>query len=328
MRRSIALLLLILLVGLTWGRSKRPPLEHGMRVEFVPLAVRAGADPGYHLHRFRLEGVWHMKSRSWFFGSYSALLAMPDGSLLAISDGGDYLRFAPPDGSPAILDSGHVLPGYPVDKSDRDSESATRDPATGRIWLGLEGSNSIISLTPGLDIVRRVRPPAMARWDDNSGAEAMTRLADGRFVVLCEGFEDWFARRHHDAVVFEGDPTKGAKSWHFVFEGLAGFSPTDMTQLPDGRLLVLMRRLVWPMPQRFAGRIAIGDPADIRPGKVWKVREVARIASSLPVDNFEGLAVTPAQDGRLTVWIISDDNFSNLQRTILWKLSVDPRQLP
>ena len=299
-----------------------------MRVEFAPLAPRQDTDPGYHLAPFRLEGAWHMRSRSWFFGSYSALLAMPDRSLLAISDGGDYLRFIPPDRSGSVVDSGHVLPGYPVDKSDRDAESATRDPATGEIWLGLEGSNSVVSLSPRLDVIRKARPSAISRWDDNSGTEAMTRLTDGRFVLLCEGFAGWFEPRRHDAVVFEGDPAKGAKSWHFVFDGPAGFSPTDMAQLPDGRLLVLMRRLVWPMPQRFAGRIAIADPAGIRPGKPWKVREVARIASNLPIDNFEGLAVVPDRSGRLTVWIISDDNYSNLQSTILWKLSVDPRRLP
>lgn len=300
-----------------------------MKVAFVPLVARKGADPAHHLGHFRLEGAWHMKSRSWFFGSYSALLAMPDGSLLAISDGADYLRFMPPDRSGAILDSGHVLPGWPVDKSDRDVESTTRDPVTGKIWLGLEGSNSIISLAPDLRVLRKARPETIGPWDDNSGAEAMIRLADGRFVLLCEGFDGWLERRRHDAVVFEDDPTKkGAKSSRFVFDGPAGFSPTDMAQLPDGRLLILMRRLIWPAPQRFAGRIAIADPAEIRPGKVWKAKEVARIASSLPVDNFEGLAITPAGDHRLTVWIISDDNYSNLQQTVLWKLSVDPRRLP
>jgi hypothetical protein len=40
------------------------------------------------------------------------------------------------------------------------------------------------------------------------------------------------------------------------------------------------------------------------------------------------MAVTPRADGRLTVWLISDDNQTQLQRTLLWKLVVDPADLP
>ncbi|MCT2401339.1 esterase-like activity of phytase family protein [Novosphingobium mangrovi (ex Huang et al. 2023)] len=328
MRRNIALVLLFLLLGLTWVRSAKIPREPQLAVQYVPLAVAKGADPAHHLGAFKLDGVWQMASPSRIFGSYSALLPMPDRSLLALSDSGTYLRFMPPDAAARQFEAGNLLKDRSWSKAGRDVESATRDPRTGEIWLGLEGSNSVIHLKPDLDLIRQVRPNTISGWGSNTGPEAMTRLSDGRFVLLREAFAGWFERRRHDAVVFEGDPTTGPRSWHFVFDGPAGFSPTDMAQLPDGRLLILMRRLIWPMPQRFAGRIAIGDPADIRPGKAWKVREVARIASSLPVDNFEGLAVVPAGENRLTVWIISDDNFARLQRTILWKLSVDPRQLP
>lgn len=328
MRRSIALLLLILLMGLTWGRSPKVPRERGIAVQFVELRVGKGADPAYHLGQFHLDGAWQMMSRSWFFGGYSALVPMPDGTLLAFSDNGNYLRFTPPGTAPAVLEADYAVPGYPARKKDRDIESAAYDPGTGKIWLGLEGTNSIVSLAPDLEIIHRTHPRAIAHWGDNTGAEAMARLADGRFLLLREGYDSWFDSRRHDAIVFEGDPTKAAKSWHFVADGPAGFRPTDMAQLPDGRLLVLMRHIAWPMPPRFAGRLAIADPADIRPGKVWKIHEVARIASSLPVDNFEGLAVVPSGGGKLTVWLISDDNGSPLQRTILWKLSVDPRRLP
>lgn len=328
MRRSIPLLLLILLMGLTLSRSERPRRERELSIEYVPLPVSKSADPAYHLGSFRLEGAWQMASRSRYVGSYSALLAMPGGSLLAFSDSGAYLRFTPPGAPKTVLKADRVLKGRSYKKSDRDIESAAFDPGTGRIWLGMERTNSVIRLTPDLKVVREVRPSATAGWGANSGPEAMTRLNDGRFVLLREAFNGWFDNRRHDAVVFDADPTAGARSQRFVFEGPAGFEPTDMTQLPDGRVLILLRRLLWPMPQRFAGRLAIADPGEIRPGKVWKAREVARIASSLPVDNFEGLAVVPADHGRLTVWLISDDNLSNFQRTILWKLSVDPRQLP
>lgn len=332
-RRTIALLLLILLVGTTWGRSRLIQRDPVLSMTFRPIPVRDRADYQAHLGAFRFEAAWRMVSPSTNFGSYSALLAMPDRRFLAISDDGMFLRFAAPNDSRAGIVAGPILAGGKRDKSDRDIESATRDPHTGNIWIALEGTNAVYMLRSDLRTVRMRRPQAIAGWGVNSGPEAMTRMADGRFVLLREAFTGMLERQHHDAAIFEGDPTYNGpmppvRSWHFVFDGPAGFSPTDMAQMPDGRLLILMRRLIWPMPQRFAGRLAIGDPRDIRPGRVWKVRQVARLASSMPVDNFEGIAVVPGRNGRLTVWLISDDNFSALQSTVLWKLSVDPRQLP
>lgn len=331
MRRALALALLVLLVGLTWGRSGGKPRDPVLRIVPVPLALGDPGKAAHHLGRFRLEGAWQLASRSAGFGGYSTLLAMPDGMLLAFGDGGTFLRFAPPGHRLRTSTGGDLLQGYPMAKTGRDVESATRDSRTGQVWLGLEGANAVIGLGADLRPIHRRQPAAISGWGENSGAEAMARLADGRFVLLREAFIGWTESRRHDAVVFAGDPalgeTSGPQPYHFVFEGAAGFSPTDMTQLPDGRLLILMRRLVWPMPQRFAGRLAIADPAEISPGGVWKASTVARIASSLPVDNFEGIAVVPGPGGRLTVWIISDDNFSSFQRTVLWKLSVDPRRL-
>ena len=51
------------------------------------------------------------------------------------------------------------------------------------------------------------------------------------------------------------------------------------------------------------------------------VTEVARLAAPLSVDNFEGIAVR--RDGtRDFVYLISDDNFLGLQRTLLLKFEL------
>ena len=155
----------------------------------------------------------------------------------------------------------------------------------------------------------------------------MVRLADGRFVVLREGFNGWFEDRQHKAVLFSGDPILYGEPRKFTFDGPAGFSPTDMAQLPDGRVLILMRSLVWPMPARFSGRIALADPADIVPGGVWWAKEIAKLVPPLPLDNLEGLAIRPRKDGKVTVWLISDDNNAVAQRTLLWKMVLDPADL-
>jgi hypothetical protein len=146
--------------------------------------------------------------------------------------------------------------------------------------------------------------------------------------VLQEATTGWNEERLHRAVIFPGDPTRPGEPDRFTFAGPDRFSPVDMAQLPDGRVLVLMRRLVWPMPFRFAGGIALADPADIRSGGTWRAREVAKLSSQLPLDNFEGIAVEPRGDGKLTVWLISDDNQALSQRTLLWKMALDPERLP
>jgi hypothetical protein len=329
-RRTIASLLLLLgTTATTWLRSERVVTKTDDTLHFRALTLPSKAKLAAHLGPFELVGAWHMTLGSDKFGGYSALVALPDQRLLAVADNGRFLTFMPPGGRPYKPHIGALLSDPHNEKRSVDSESATRDPKTGTIWLGLEYINAIVRIGPHWMETGRVRPPAMASWPTNSGAEAMVRLKDGRFIALSEGAREWIWPHRHPGVLFAGDPiAQGGKAERFTFDGPADFDPVDMAQLPDGRVLVLMRTLIWPLPERFAGRIAIGDPAQIRPGGTWKVSEVARIASGLPIDNFEGMTVVARRDGKLTVWLISDDNQTKLQRTLLWKLVVDPADLP
>lgn len=326
MRRTLALLAVLAFLPLTWGRSPYPVKLKQFELDIDPVALPSPERLKAQLGAFHLEQAWELRSRTHRFGSYSALLIRPGGEMLALSDSGNFLSFKAPGQSQAESEIGPLPLSDGDTKEDRDVESATQD-ADGTIWLGLEGKNAIVRMTSAFDVERRVQPESMRDWGVNTGPEAMTRLADGRFVLLREGFEGW-SDHLHPAVRFASDPTENLNGQRFFFDGPVGFSPTDMAQMPDGRLLILMRRLTWPMPQRFAGRIVIGDPQTIRPGGTWHVIEVAKLSSDLPIDNFEGLAIVPRKDGQLTVWLLSDDNYSPLQRTLLWKLRVDPRDLP
>ncbi|HKX78631.1 MAG TPA: esterase-like activity of phytase family protein [Novosphingobium sp.] len=337
MRRALALLPLIAAVVLTtWMRSPRPPagLQSGFR--FIELRGPSRAEQAPHLGPFVLERVWAGRTAAYWGHGFSNLVALPDDELLAFSDRGHWIRFPAPDPAPdkegGLSAHAQVYPPGTVPDTFTDIESATRDPFTGRIWLGHESSNIVVRLDRRLQRERVARPPAMAGWSHNSGAEAMVRMADGRFLILREvDAASWDSSP--SGLLFAGEPGSGrepdsrAGVTKFRVEGPAYFRPTDAAQLPDGRVLVLYRRLVWPFPLRFAGRLAIGDPKDIRAGRPWRLREVARLTSTLPVDNFEGMAVVPRSDGHLTVWLLSDDNNAKTQRTILWKLGVDPAKL-
>jgi len=330
-RRSIFLILpLLVLVGLSWGRSPVPKRSHEKAIYFAPEVLPSPATMARYLGPFQLEQAWQVRSDNDAFYGYSSLIPQPDGELLAFNDAGGYLRFAPPGVTPKTtprLSLEKFAMGQ-REKTLQDVESSVEGP-DGQIWLGLETTNDIVRLNAQLEETGRAAPPLMSQWAVNTGAEAMARMADGRFVVVREVTRSLFDARLHEAVLFDGDPVEHPQGHGFLLDVPDNFSVVDMAPIPDGRALVLMRRLIWPMPMRFAGRIAIIDLHKVRPGAVVHAVPLASLASVLPVDNFEAIGMVPRHDGKLTVWIMSDDNHMRvLQRTLLWKLAVDPKQLP
>ena len=332
MRRLLALAIVI--VGLApgvWWVSAVPPRIEELGLHFEPIALPAPERLAANLGAFRLDGIWSLESEHHRFGGFSALVAQADGQLVAFSDSGNVLRFTPPgrNGPPPLFAS--AFPEWRSNKPARDIEAATIDRETGTLWTAQEYTNSIARrrFADGAMRIEATRaPPEIRGWGENSGPESMARLADGSFVLLREGFGYFSDARCRPAVRFASDPVEEVAGEAFTVVGPRNFSPTEIEPMPDGRVLALYRRPVWVFPARFAGRLAIGDPRKIRPGGKWQLTEVAKLTSSLPVDNFEGMAIEQRADGRLTVWLISDDNLAALQRTLLWQMSVDPADLP
>ena len=93
------------------------------------------------------------------------------------------------------------------------------------------------------------------------------------------------------------------------------FDVTDAAFLPDGDLLLLERRfsLLGGIGMRIR-RI----PADtIRAGAVVDGPVIMQASGLNRIDNMEGLDVIPMPDGSLHLIIISDDNDSVLQQTLM-----------
>lgn len=323
------LLIALLIVGLgpgLWWQMPRPAPIFDQQVDVRPVSFDAGSA---QLGPLRLTGVWQLSSRHEWFGGYSALLSIRPGRLLAFSDRGHSIDLpipGTPSAAPARI--GSATGDSKALKASRDIEAATYDPDRDEIFLAMEFRNAITRTTPALQGWTMVFPRLMQGWSGNQGPEAMVRLADGRFVVLGERDGGWRDRDSHPALLLAGDPTRGTQEQAFTFDSAGGGRPTDMAQLPDGRVLILQRTLLWPFPPRFSGAIALADPATLQPGGRWRGTVLARLEAPLPVDNFEGIAITPAAGGRVHVWLISDDNMAVTQRTLLWRLELDPANLP
>lgn len=318
-RRLLLLLpVALLLAPGTWVRSPRPApvLDAGVEVTALALA-------GKRIGSVEVLGGWELASRHSYFGSYSGLVASPDGRFLAASDRGKAMWFDFVDGTPSGLSWGSFdAADADPDKTAVDIEALAQDPASGRIWAAYELRNMIERRERDLSRPRRVFPQAMAGWSGNKGPEAMTRLGDGRFLMLGEGRAGWLGEEF-PGLMWQGDPVAGREPLAFTFRAPEDFRPTDMASLPDGRVLILVRRVVLGLPPHFEVRLLVADPVSIAAGRSWRGTELARFAPPLPTDNYEGLAVDPGDGFPVTLTMISDDNDVRYQRTLLLRLRWD-----
>mgnify|MGYP001035305544 FL=1 len=342
-------------------------MRGGVRVMFVILAVLLvvpswtgqarldliGAHPTMHVSRVPLDaddpartrvggltylGGIEMTGDDPGFGGYSSLHVAHDAAgdrFTLLGDGGTILRFTmgadwqPKAVSGANLPSG---PGIGWDKNDRDSESMTTD---GRhVWVGFEQYNMIwrydVALTQDEG---HVAPREMAKWDANGGAESLARTGDGRFVTISEVMHvppRWWAGSNkarlktRDALIFAGDPIRHPRPQRFTVVADGRYDVSDAAMLPGGDMLLLNRK--FDPPFHFTTQITRIAAGEIAPGRIARPVPVATLAKPLIGENFEGLAVTHEGDATI-LWIVSDDNQSLLQRTLLLKFRLDAQPM-
>ena len=99
-----------------------------------------------------------------------------------------------------------------------------------------------------------------------------------------------------------------------------GYSLTDAHFLEDGDLLIL-ERFYTPITGA-AMRIRKFKGKNLKENALLTGDIIMQATSAMEIDNMEGLAVTLAQDGSTRLMLISDDNFSRNQRTILLEFKI------
>lgn len=260
------------------------------------------------------------------FGGLSGLSVSADGLLSAVTDRGH--RFSARivrDDAGRLVDLadaalGPLLDaeGRPVTGDWRDAEALERLPGGDwlvsfeqrhRVWRyaaesgGLQGRPALFPT-----------PKGIAAAPGNGGLEALTPLADGRILMLAESLRRAGGSRAGWLVGDGGTEPVGYRTER-------DFKPTDAATLLNGDVLVLSR--YFKLLGGFKARLERIPSADIEGGAVLKGVLLARFAPPLTVDNFEGVAVTRDADGATLVYILSDDNFHFLQRTLLLLFRLD-----
>ena len=279
-------------------------------------------DPGRtQVGRLVFRGGVSLTANDGRFGGMSDFDISEDGTrLTAISDRGFWLEAALAyDEGGAISGLGDARLGMLLNLGGRrqpglsgDAEGLSRAPdgsffvsyeRRSRIWL-YPAAEPPFSRTPRIV----PPPPGAARIPENGGMEALVRLPGGRLFVLTEDFTN----DRGETVGWIGD----GRTWQTLsYVPGPDFKPTGAARLPDGDVLVLERRFTrLGVP---GARITRVRAEDIEAGARLVGDELALIEPPLALDNFEGIVAREGPDGRTLVYLLSDDNYFFLQRTLL-----------
>jgi hypothetical protein len=325
MRRLLSAALIFLAVGPVPGTVMRfPEADLTERVEARPL-VFASATTG----TMRFVRGWQLVSPHSRFGGFSALARTGPDRFQLMGDNGYSTRLTLDRGGSVSDLRIRPLPtpgGRPQRKSMVDTEAMFVDPASGKSWVALEVINQIWRLDADHSQIESRRKLPEPRWPRNRGPEAMTRLADGRTVVFSEGAK--YDPRGCAALIYTGDPAApGPAPIRFFYDSRGKGLVSDAAALPDGRILLVHRRLGFDPV--FTTIVAIVDPADIQKDAVVRSRTIGRVSRPL-AENYEGAAISVEQ-GRTLLWLVADNNFNIWQRSLLLQfelVGLPPRGAP
>jgi hypothetical protein len=281
----------------------------GARTRFGPLTFRGGLS---------------LTSSYREFGGISSIRVGADGArFLAATDKGRWLRgrivydgtrpsgIADAEMAPILGADGRPLAA----RGWYDTESIAEDGGT--VFVGIERVHRIVRFDYGRDgLLARgtpiAVPPAFARLPSNKGIECLVFVPKGALARTLMAISE---RGLDAAGNIRGFLIGGPSPGEFAVRRIGDFDVSDCAITPGGDLLLLERSF-----STFRGvgmrirRVPLGD---VKPGATIDGPALIEVDMGYQIDNMEGLSVHRAADGALVLTLISDDNFSLLQRTLL-----------
>ncbi|HVZ99730.1 MAG TPA: esterase-like activity of phytase family protein [Caulobacterales bacterium] len=320
----LALLLAACGVASSQQRAQFDP-DQWRNISVVATPVALGAEK---VGALTFRGGLDLRSTDFAFGGLSGLVVLDDGRLVAVSDNGDWLSaridlnergdlVGVAEARMALM---RGADGQPFDSKEAgDSEDVTQLP-DGRFAVSFEQIQRI-----RIYDLNRDGPFGAAAWGPpladvrrlprNEGLEAITTDRSGALLVGAEHGD----RRGHmiwRAPLNAREPVAPLARLRLrAGYGLAGFA-----RLPDGDIVALERFYAPVIGVRI--RLERLDAAALAEGRV-EARELALFAPPLALDNFEGVAAVRRPDGGARLYLVSDNNFSPRQRTLLFAFDLD-----
>ena len=271
----------------------------------------------------KFRGGLDIRSPDKRFGGLSGLDISPDGHrLTAVTDRGNWFTAELTynrNGRLSGLSDTRMLPIRAEDgasvtgRADTDSESIVR-LTDGSLVVGFEQRHRLQRFTaPDAAAQPFDFPAALRTSPKNGGGEAITRLWGNQLLILSERLEagpgiaaGWIG---------------AGQTWRTVGLRKTGiFHPVGAATRDDGTVFLLERRFT--AIGGIAVRISRVPPGTIAPSRIFQGIELAELSPPLVADNFEGIAVRRGEPGETLIYVVSDDNFHSLQRTLLLMFSL------
>ena len=291
-----------------------------------PIEAFDGREPGKtRFGQLEFRGGLALTSKFDAFGGVSALHIEPDGShFLAVTDNGSWLRgrIVYRDDKPAGIADAEMAPmlgsdGKPLaSRGWYDAESLAT--MGGQIYVGLERVEQIVRFDLARDGLQARGEPIAVPGDfksfkNNKSLECLAAPPAGapnagKLIAITE--ESLDAQGNLRSFILDGDKVE-----RFSVKRSDDFDVSDCTILPPGELLLLERR--YSPARGVAMRIRRVPLAAIKDGALIDGPALIEADLAYQIDNMEGIAVHKNARGETVLTLVSDNNFSVIQRNLL-----------
>jgi hypothetical protein len=309
-----------------------PAAAEPISVTATPVDYFSASDPDKTVFgKLTFRGGLVLTSDAKDFGGISGARLATDGVLTAVSDRGNWITgtLVYDGAKPVAFEGAKLFPalganGKKLSGSSADAESL--ELVGGHAWLGIERKPQVLrfDLSKGLTASKGAAialPKEAKSFPYNGGIEGLALVPGGveKDTLLIVTEEAYDASGNHLAFLLPGRTKKPIRA--LTLKRRDGYAVTDLVFLPGGDLLVLERRYVPPFS--LSMRLRRVAQSTITAGAVLDGEVL--LEASFPIDridNMEAVAAHRSADGASIVTLMSDDNFSERQRTMLLQFAI------